>query len=53
VKPRLFVNTRTVHKRIVTEYPYLSSVQESMVVCDNRLQDCPIVYVNDEFEKLT
>lgn len=43
----------TVQKRVLEEYPYLSSVEESMVVCDNRLPDCPIVYVNNEFEKLT
>jgi hypothetical protein len=43
----------TVQKRVLAEYPYVGTVQESMVVCDNRQPDCPIVYVNDEFEKLT
>jgi len=40
-------------KKILAEYPYLSNIKESMVVGDNRLPDCPIVFVNDEFEKLT
>jgi len=42
-----------VQKKILAEYPYLSTIKESMVVCDNRLPDCPIVFVNDDFEKLT
>jgi len=42
-----------VQKRILAEYPYLSTIKESMVVTDNTLPDCPIIYANDDFERLT
>ena len=35
------------------EYPFLAHIFESVLICDNRLPDCPIVYCNDLFEQMT
>lgn len=40
-------------KKSLKEYPWLESVQESMLVTDATFPDCPIVYANDLFEKMT
>lgn len=42
-----------VHKKVITEYPYLKTVYEAMLVTDNRLPDNPIVFANDNFQKMT
>lgn len=39
-----------VQRLLSIEYPWLTDVQESMLVTDCRLPDCPIVYANDSFE---
>jgi len=41
------------HDQIISEYPFLSNVYESMLVTDNTQPDCPIVFANDQFEKMT
>ena len=43
----------SVQRRVLEQYPYLSTVKESMLVTDLKLPDCPIVYANDYFEKMT
>tara|TARA_R110002050_G_scaffold263149_1_gene403559 strand:- start:245 stop:559 length:315 start_codon:yes stop_codon:yes gene_type:complete len=42
-----------VQRRVLEQYPYLTAVKESMLVTDLKLPDCPIVYANDYFEKMT
>jgi len=37
-----------VQKTILLEYPFLENVYESMLLTDNRLPDCPIVFANDQ-----
>eukprot|EP01104_Vermistella_antarctica_P006152 TRINITY_DN16879_c0_g1_i1.p1 TRINITY_DN16879_c0_g1~~TRINITY_DN16879_c0_g1_i1.p1 ORF type:complete len:510 (-),score=109.64 TRINITY_DN16879_c0_g1_i1:22-1503(-) len=44
---------KKLQKQIALEYPEVASVKESMLVADNRLPDCPLVYVNDQFERMT
>lgn len=39
--------------KIIREYPWLTDVLESTLVTDKRLPDCPIVYANDSFERMT
>merc|ERR1712137_306626 len=34
-------------------YPFLSNIRESMLVTDCDQPDCPIIYANDDFEKMT
>jgi len=36
-----------VQRTIVKEYPFLESVYESMLLADNTLPDCPIVFANE------
>jgi len=36
-----------VQRTIVKEYPFLESVYESMLLTDNTLPDCPIVFANE------
>lgn len=50
MKPKDF---KALQKQIQFEYPELASVRESMLVTDNRLPDCPIVFANDQFERMT
>eukprot|EP01094_Clydonella_sp_ATCC50884_P024701 TRINITY_DN626_c0_g1_i1.p1 TRINITY_DN626_c0_g1~~TRINITY_DN626_c0_g1_i1.p1 ORF type:complete len:474 (-),score=141.29 TRINITY_DN626_c0_g1_i1:195-1616(-) len=40
-------------KQVAFEYPGIVDVSESLLVADNRLRDCPIVYCNDHFERMT
>ncbi|KAL6078688.1 Phototropin [Balamuthia mandrillaris] len=40
-------------KRITAEYPFISNVYESMVVTDVELPDNPIVFANDNFQRMT
>lgn len=40
-------------KRSLMEYPWLEHVKESMLITDATLLDCPIVFANDLFEKMT
>jgi len=42
-----------VTKCVVEEYPYLKNVYESMLVTDCRLPDNPIVFANDNFQKVS
>jgi len=42
-----------IQKQIEFEYPFLSNVYESILVPNNRLPDCPIVWANDQFERMT
>eukprot|EP00027_Filamoeba_sp_ATCC50430_P001657 CAMPEP_0168554104 /NCGR_PEP_ID=MMETSP0413-20121227/7602_1 /TAXON_ID=136452 /ORGANISM="Filamoeba nolandi, Strain NC-AS-23-1" /LENGTH=489 /DNA_ID=CAMNT_0008584823 /DNA_START=81 /DNA_END=1550 /DNA_ORIENTATION=+ len=44
---------KELHHQILSEYPFLSNVYESMLVADNTKPDCPIVYANDQFERMT
>ena len=46
-------NLVKVQKLILQQYPYLENVKESMLVTDCSLPDCPIIYANDFFEKMT
>src|SRR3990167_6280875 len=39
--------------QVLYEYPFLAHIFESVLICDNRLPDCPIVYCNDLFEQMT
>ncbi len=41
-----------VQKTILLEYPFLENVYESMLLTDNRLPDCPIVFANDQVRLL-
>lgn len=40
-------------KLVLEQYPYLSNIKESMLVTDLTKPDCPIIYANDAFEKMT
>eukprot|EP01094_Clydonella_sp_ATCC50884_P029129 TRINITY_DN9004_c0_g1_i1.p1 TRINITY_DN9004_c0_g1~~TRINITY_DN9004_c0_g1_i1.p1 ORF type:complete len:481 (-),score=172.84 TRINITY_DN9004_c0_g1_i1:298-1740(-) len=44
---------QALQRQIAFEYPAVSSVHESMLICDNRLPDCVICYANSEFERMT
>ena len=44
---------KKLEKKVLHEYPFLRSVNESMLVTDNQLPDCPIIFANDSFEKMT
>ena len=46
-------NLAKIQKLILQQYPYLENVKESMLVTDCCLPDCPIIYANDFFEKMT
>src|SRR3990167_726076 len=39
--------------KIIREYPWLTDVLESTLVADKRMPDCPIVFANDSFERMT
>ena len=36
---------QSIQKLIVTQYPFLQTIHESMLVCHNKLEDCPIIMV--------
>ena len=42
-----------VQKLVLEQYPFLSNIRESMLVTDCDQPDCPIIYANDDFEKMT
>lgn len=42
-----------VREAVLREYPFLESVEESMLLTDCSLPDCPIVYANEFFERMT
>eukprot|EP01103_Thecamoeba_quadrilineata_P015424 TRINITY_DN4874_c0_g1_i1.p1 TRINITY_DN4874_c0_g1~~TRINITY_DN4874_c0_g1_i1.p1 ORF type:complete len:491 (+),score=92.73 TRINITY_DN4874_c0_g1_i1:29-1501(+) len=44
---------KDIHNQVLFEYPFLANIYESMLVADNTKPDCPIVYANDQFEKMT
>ena len=44
---------KEIHEQILYEYPFLTNVYESMLVTDNTQPDCPIVFANDQFERMT
>eukprot|EP01097_Dermamoeba_algensis_P003221 TRINITY_DN2288_c0_g1_i3.p1 TRINITY_DN2288_c0_g1~~TRINITY_DN2288_c0_g1_i3.p1 ORF type:complete len:183 (-),score=45.76 TRINITY_DN2288_c0_g1_i3:525-1010(-) len=47
------LSAANLEKRILEQYPFLERVNESAVVADIRAPDQPIIYVNDNFQKLT
>lgn len=44
---------QALQEQVRFEYPRLGLVEESTLVADKRLPDCPIVYANDAFEQMT
>ncbi|ELR19492.1 SAM domain (Sterile alpha motif) domain containing protein [Acanthamoeba castellanii str. Neff] len=52
-KPLSIKRMKEIQKQIIFEYPYLTNVFESILVTDNELPDCPIVWANDQFERMT
>eukprot|EP01094_Clydonella_sp_ATCC50884_P015793 TRINITY_DN2643_c0_g1_i1.p1 TRINITY_DN2643_c0_g1~~TRINITY_DN2643_c0_g1_i1.p1 ORF type:complete len:483 (-),score=180.45 TRINITY_DN2643_c0_g1_i1:258-1637(-) len=48
-----FKDFERVQKQLAFEYPDLDVVAESMLITDNRQEDCPIVFCNDLFERMT
>ena len=50
IKPK---KLRSLHQQVLFEYPFLANIFESMLITDNRLPDCPIVFCNDLFEQMT
>lgn len=50
IKPK---KLRSLHQQVLFEYPFLANIFESVLITDNRLPDCPIVYCNDLFEQMT
>lgn len=42
-----------VQEVVLREYPFLESVYEAMLLTDCALPDCPIVFANDFFERMT
>ena len=36
---------QSIQKLIIKEYPFLQTIHESMLVCYNKLEDCPIIMV--------
>merc|ERR1712137_16512 len=44
---------RSLQKQVLLEYPFLVNIFESVLITDNRLPDCPIVFCNDLFEQMT
>ena len=40
-------------EKIIKEYPWLQDVEESMLITDMRLPDCPIVFANNDFHEMT
>merc|ERR1712137_269427 len=42
-----------VQRLVLEQYPYLEKIRESVLITDLSKPDCPIIYANDDFEKMT
>ena len=43
---------KSIQKLILKEYPFLESIHESMLVANNKLKDCPIIFQNQKAKKI-
>ena len=46
-------NIEKLQRKILNEYPWIDEIMESYLITDCKLPDCPIIYVNDSFERMT
>ena|SRR3990167_1680597 len=46
-------NIEKLQSKILREYPWIDNIKESTLVTDCKLPDCPIIYANDMFERMT
>ena len=37
---------QSIQKLVIKEYPFLQTIHESMLLCHNKLPDCPIIMQN-------